>query len=719
MENTKEEKIQKKIKTKGSQVITRYLRNVLYEALNIVSGTARDIFQKHKSLPMLHLIPARARPLRLKYSQRKQGYLRNIYLNQSYSQEGEKVVKRASLVGLMSCSWQSSEWAFEHLWSELPIESAKDANRDDALVLATAFPSALQFVPCSASAATPQAFTAVHTTALPASSYLHSVLTSDTMQDSLPNGIPPDATSASILTDAPEVIPAWRHVDPLDSGFVAKREPKYLTGLAHSTRLRIKAPTYVFGHGQQPLITRADNDGSETQYSNSSADGQEDMSTLQESSDREVEILNPLTQVQGIDASGNTSPTADSEPTQQRTSPFLGTRRVSMMVPSGAPEAEFSIPQVPTIEIENAETSATIGAKTPVSTIAEITTSAPTLVPTSTSSPESETFHPLNMDSIDQTTISNGFLSNETPCDIISNTKCGNINAIDLLCYQNPGVNDLLESAVPPVKSSNISAAMPERHKPQEAEILMAAEANKITTMPPSTMTETTSWKGIDGIRLITSKGEKDDKRAQEMNGCRWPPRRRRLWRQLRQSQVDAGPHWWWNGNMQIWDRRSKEDIVGGIYINGMLTDPRQTSESPLSERHGRKEKLKKPSRFCHICLRRAERVAAAACARLATAHCRKVICRRCFEEQGWDWSSATKRNSGWTCSHCQNMYVEKKTFSNNNNSFAPPLRTTPQTFSDSSVNHGGLFVCQFDLVTKMSVELLDNRHVTNFYFLV
>eukprot|EP00178_Gracilaria_changii_P015470 TRINITY_DN432_c0_g1_i2.p1 TRINITY_DN432_c0_g1~~TRINITY_DN432_c0_g1_i2.p1 ORF type:complete len:218 (+),score=29.50 TRINITY_DN432_c0_g1_i2:376-1029(+) len=58
-------------------------------------------------------------------------------------------------------------------------------------------------------------------------------------------------------------------------------------------------------------------------------------------------------------------------------------------------------------------------------------------------------------------------------------------------------------------------------------------------------------------------------------------------------------------------------------------------------------------SRFCHICLRRAEKVPMAACSRLQQHACRKVVCVRCFDTFGWDWHSATQRGSRWQCPHC------------------------------------------------------------------
>lgn len=64
------------------------------------------------------------------------------------------------------------------------------------------------------------------------------------------------------------------------------------------------------------------------------------------------------------------------------------------------------------------------------------------------------------------------------------------------------------------------------------------------------------------------------------------------------------------------------------------------------------------PSRFCHICLRRAGRVTLLACGNALEGSCRKVVCEKCFETFGWDWAAALKPNSMWTCTHCRQAYV-------------------------------------------------------------
>ena len=60
----------------------------------------------------------------------------------------------------------------------------------------------------------------------------------------------------------------------------------------------------------------------------------------------------------------------------------------------------------------------------------------------------------------------------------------------------------------------------------------------------------------------------------------------------------------------------------------------------------------KPPSRFCHICVRPASRFGFLLCVNNAAGSCRKVICKRCFDELGWDWN-ASANDPFWTCCHC------------------------------------------------------------------
>lgn len=121
--------------------------------------------------------------------------------------------------------------------------------------------------------------------------------------------------------------------------------------------------------------------------------------------------------------------------------------------------------------------------------------------------------------------------------------------------------------------------------------------------------------------------------------------------KRLCQSEVSTVR--WWSFGSRVWG--SRED--GGVYINGVLHDFMEgndvkTNKSELKDVADKN----KPSRFCHICLRKAERVTVVACGNIFSGQCRKVVCRRCFKEQGWDWDTAITKGSGWVCPHCRNM---------------------------------------------------------------
>lgn len=73
----------------------------------------------------------------------------------------------------------------------------------------------------------------------------------------------------------------------------------------------------------------------------------------------------------------------------------------------------------------------------------------------------------------------------------------------------------------------------------------------------------------------------------------------------------------------------------------------------------GRRPKTQTASRFCHICLRRGERVGQLKCSNLQKGTCRKVTCEKCFDEYGWDWRTACN-NKDWQCSHCRNECPER-----------------------------------------------------------
>lgn len=59
------------------------------------------------------------------------------------------------------------------------------------------------------------------------------------------------------------------------------------------------------------------------------------------------------------------------------------------------------------------------------------------------------------------------------------------------------------------------------------------------------------------------------------------------------------------------------------------------------------------PSRFCHICARSNDIVALVPCRNVHFGVCRKTVCLKCFQDQGWDWNEANANPSLFSCSHC------------------------------------------------------------------
>lgn len=90
----------------------------------------------------------------------------------------------------------------------------------------------------------------------------------------------------------------------------------------------------------------------------------------------------------------------------------------------------------------------------------------------------------------------------------------------------------------------------------------------------------------------------------------------------------------------------SNPSSAGNTRLNQDVIPPRSTEHSGANS--------VQPSRFCHICLRRAGRVTLLSCANALEGSCRKVVCKKCFETFSWDWEGAIQPNSRWSCTHCR-----------------------------------------------------------------
>ena len=59
------------------------------------------------------------------------------------------------------------------------------------------------------------------------------------------------------------------------------------------------------------------------------------------------------------------------------------------------------------------------------------------------------------------------------------------------------------------------------------------------------------------------------------------------------------------------------------------------------------------PSTHCHVCCRPNSNVEMKVCANIRDGTCRKVVCSRCIEMNGWCWDTIRTLNT-WTCPHCK-----------------------------------------------------------------
>lgn len=60
------------------------------------------------------------------------------------------------------------------------------------------------------------------------------------------------------------------------------------------------------------------------------------------------------------------------------------------------------------------------------------------------------------------------------------------------------------------------------------------------------------------------------------------------------------------------------------------------------------------PSRFCHVCSQKPRKNRRyAVCSLMSRGHCRKIVCERCIELEGWDFDFIRRNAETWLCPHC------------------------------------------------------------------
>mmetsp|Transcript_13048 Transcript_13048/g.35105 ORF Transcript_13048/g.35105 Transcript_13048/m.35105 type:complete len:210 (+) Transcript_13048:125-754(+) len=58
-------------------------------------------------------------------------------------------------------------------------------------------------------------------------------------------------------------------------------------------------------------------------------------------------------------------------------------------------------------------------------------------------------------------------------------------------------------------------------------------------------------------------------------------------------------------------------------------------------------------SRYCHMCSTPAWRVQFAACSRIHSSGCCKIVCHKCFSKYSWDFRAVSTEPQRYVCPHC------------------------------------------------------------------
>mmetsp|Transcript_10513 Transcript_10513/g.21165 ORF Transcript_10513/g.21165 Transcript_10513/m.21165 type:complete len:297 (-) Transcript_10513:189-1079(-) len=93
-------------------------------------------------------------------------------------------------------------------------------------------------------------------------------------------------------------------------------------------------------------------------------------------------------------------------------------------------------------------------------------------------------------------------------------------------------------------------------------------------------------------------------------------------------------------------EKKEIREPDGGV--EGRIEKPKKSESSKKAP------KVKKPSKYCHLCGHTASVDHRVLCRNIAAGSCRKTICRSCFMNQGWSFDECA-RNPNWECSHCRN----------------------------------------------------------------
>ncbi len=100
-------------------------------------------------------------------------------------------------------------------------------------------------------------------------------------------------------------------------------------------------------------------------------------------------------------------------------------------------------------------------------------------------------------------------------------------------------------------------------------------------------------------------------------------------------------------------------NINGGNVTSGNMGAATARQSVGIRKPRRTKTRNQTPSKFCHICLRRGERIRVIACTNVGRGTCRKVVCEKCFRDYKWEWKSAVL-DPAWTCCHCRGVCPDR-----------------------------------------------------------
>lgn len=103
------------------------------------------------------------------------------------------------------------------------------------------------------------------------------------------------------------------------------------------------------------------------------------------------------------------------------------------------------------------------------------------------------------------------------------------------------------------------------------------------------------------------------------------------------------------------------QDCVVGLPESVVKSVPQQFQSGMvmMKKRRARKYKNAIPSSFCHHCARKSP-TSYVTCSNNKRRTCLKIVCKGCFDREGWDFEHASDPASDWICFHCRGACPER-----------------------------------------------------------